>query len=103
MFALIRLTFWAALVLLVIPLGQDEQDRNIDLASPLEAVGAMRLAVSDMANICERKPELCTEGKKLMTRLGVRAKEGARLAYRAFDEHFGETEDPTTTGSVSKQ
>lgn len=102
MFGLIRLSFWAALVLLVIPFGQHDDAANIDLASPMEAVSAVRLAVSDIAGICERKPELCAESRKLMATLGQRAREGVRIAYEALDDRFGDAEDPTTTGSVSK-
>ena len=77
------------------------------------------ITIGDVTGICERKPEVCEVGGALVGSMGVRAREGARLAYEALDGQFGEAEaesalarpseatpafDPEmTTGSVPAQ
>jgi hypothetical protein len=97
MFFLIRTAFWFSLVLLALPLGgTDENGRSV---GPVEALAAAREAVSDVAGICERKPDVCVTGLAALQTIGVRAREGARIAYEALDEQYGE-QDSTATGSV---
>jgi hypothetical protein len=97
MFFLIRTAFWFSLVLLALPLGgTDENGRSV---GPIEALSAAREAVGDMAGMCERKPDVCVTGRAALQTIGVRAREGARLAYEALDEQYGE-KDTTATGSV---
>lgn len=97
MFFLIRTAFWFSLVLLALPLGStDENGRSV---GPIEALSAAREAVSDMAGMCERKPDVCVTGRAALQTIGVRAREGARLAYEALDDQYGE-KDETATGSV---
>lgn len=95
---LIRAAFWFSLVLLFLPLstGPDGESQ----VSPLQALFAAREAVSDIAGICERKPEVCETGKAAMQTIGVRARESARIAYELLDEQFGKPDTATQTGSV---
>lgn len=97
MFFLIRTAFWFSLVLLVLPLGAAGD--NGHSVGPVQALSAAREAVSDMAGLCERKPDVCETGRAALQTIGVRAREGARLAYEALDEQYGDRDD-TLTGSV---
>lgn len=97
MFFLIRTVFWFSLVLLVLPLGGiDENGRSV---GPVEALSAAREAMTDVAGMCERKPDVCETGRAAFQTIGVRAREGARIAYETLDEQYGD-KDETATGSV---
>lgn len=84
---LIRMTFWFSLVLLALPLGtgsgENSEERTVGLFSTLMAA---REAATDIAGLCERKPEVCATGRAAFHTIGERAKEGARIAYDMLDE-----------------
>lgn len=98
---LIRGAFWFSLVLLALPLGGGNDETPS--VGALQALIAAREAVGDVAGICERKPEVCETGRHAMHTIGVRAREGARIAFEVLDEKYGEQPDTATmTGSVAK-
>ena len=97
---LIKSAFWLSLVLLVIPLGGAQEDGAQPAVGPVETFFAARAVIDDVSGLCERRPEACEVGKSALHTIGVRAKEGARIAYGMLDEHFGETGEPLHTGSV---
>lgn len=98
---LIKSAFWLSLVLLVIPLGGGDDDQPA--VGPVETFFAARAVIDDVSGLCERRPEACEVGRSAMQTIGVRAREGARLAYGVLDQHFGEHEAPLHTGSVPAQ
>ncbi len=89
MFFLIRAAFWLSLVLLVIPFGVS-QGSGSNSVGPVQALSAAREAVGDIAGMCERKPDVCETGRSAFHTIGVRAREGAKLAYQYLDEKLGE-------------
>lgn len=96
---LIKSAFWLSLVLLLIPFGGQNAEGDTNVGA-LDTFLAARAVVTDMANLCERRPDACEIGKSALNTIGVRAKEGARIAYGLLDEHFGEKQ-PLHTGSVA--
>lgn len=105
---LIKSAFWLSLVLLVIPFGGNDGEGQPTIGA-VEAFFAARAVVDDMSGLCERRPEACEVGRSALHTIGVRAREGARIAYGMLDEHFGEQPaaldvaeggDPMHTGSV---
>lgn len=100
---LIRAAFWFSLVLLALPLniGQDEDGR--EAVGPLQALGAAREAVGDIAGICQRKPEVCETGMSAMHTITARARETAKIAAEILDteEDAALPDTATTTGSVA--
>ena len=96
---LIKSAFWLSLVLLVIPFGGTGADGEQSIGAT-ETFLAARAVIDDMSGLCERRPEACEAGRAAMHLIGVRAREGARIAYGVLDEHFGEESEPIHTGSV---
>ena len=82
---LIRMAFWFSLVLLALPL--DPAGEGSPGVNPGQAFFAAREAVDDLSGICERKPEVCEVGKAAMQTIGVRAREGARIAFDMLEEN----------------
>ena len=95
---LIRTTFWFSLVLLMLPFNTGAE--NNDTVSPVQALFAAREAVGDIAGMCERKPEVCATGKSALHTIGVRAREGARIAYEVLDEQLDEPDPTIQTGTI---
>lgn len=95
---LIRMGFWFSLVLLMLPLGKGSEDAPS--VGAIQAFFAASEAVSDVAGICERKPDVCETGKSALQTIGVRAREGARIAYDLLDGQFGQPDPSISTGSI---
>lgn len=96
---LIKSAFWLSLVLLVLPLGGGNEEGEPAVGA-FETFSAARAAIDDLTGLCERQPEVCEVGRSALHTIGVRAREGARIAYGMLDEQLDETGDPIHTGSV---
>ena len=98
---LIKSAFWLSLVLLLIPFGGEGSGDEASVGA-VETFIAARAVIGDVAGLCERRPDACEVGKSALHTIGVRAKEGARIAYGMLDEHFGDEEaaQPLHTGSI---
>ena len=87
---IIKTVFWFSLVLLIIPLDTSETSGDHHTIGAFDAFFAAREAIGDVGAMCERKPEVCEIGRSAMHTIGIRAREGARLAYSMLDEHMGD-------------
>lgn len=87
---LIKSAFWLSLVLLLIPIGGSGDAETDPRVGAIEAFFAAQAVVSDVAGLCERKPDACEVGKSALHTIGVRAKESARIAYTMLDEQLPE-------------
>ena len=97
---IIRSAFWLSLVLLLVPFGAGAEG-DADTVGPVEAFIAARGAIGDISGMCERQPDVCEVGKSAIYTIGVRAREGARMAMAAIEDHGAEQDDALTTGSVA--
>ncbi len=95
---IIRSAFWLSLVLLLVPFGGTGADGE-ETVGPVEAFLAARGAIGDISGMCEREPEVCEIGKSAIYTIGVRAREGARMAMAAIEDEETETAE-ITTGSI---
>lgn len=104
---IIRTAFWLALVIAFIPVRQSDLQEGVRPVSPLETVGLATAVASDLGRFCERNTATCATGGALFSQMGIKAREGARLAYQWFDDGTGGTEtaavspDPVQTGSLA--
>ncbi len=98
---LIKVAFWLGLVLLFIPYGngQGEQASNI---GPLQVLHTTAEVARDFSGICERKPDTCQSGRAILKAVGMRVREGARIAYDALDKKLADDDHDLQTGSVEK-
>ncbi|MGG7519526.1 DUF5330 domain-containing protein [Allorhizobium undicola] len=97
MWFLIKGTFWFTLVLVVLSyMGSPEGENSaatpsFDMANAIVAVtGAYDYA----RGLCEEKPDVCEKGSQTLHAIGVRAREGALVAYQFLNRQFGEGEAP---------
>ncbi|MHB2265928.1 DUF5330 domain-containing protein [Aliihoeflea sp. PC F10.4] len=93
---LFKSAFWLSIALLFIPLAPSG-DTNEPQVGAVDAFFAARDAIGDVSGICERRPDVCEVGGALVGSLGMRAREGARMAYEALDGQFG-----SDTGKASR-
>jgi hypothetical protein len=80
MFFLLRIAFWLAVVCILLPSGtkSTSPEAKIDASEAVTLAGA---AVFDMRRFCERQPDACVTGGKVMVALGHKAEAGARTIY----------------------
>lgn len=97
---IIRSVFWLSLVLLLVPFGGTGAN-DAETVGPVEAFIAARGAIGDISGMCERRPEVCEIGRSAIHTIGVRAREGARMAIAAIEDEGEETDTALMTGSVA--
>jgi len=93
MWFLIKGTFWFAAVLVVLSYFGNRPATDTESASALQvgdAVAAATEAYQYVSAICAEKPDVCEKGAETFSALGVRAKEGARVAFELLDKQFGD-------------
>jgi len=111
MWFLIRGAFWFSLVLVMLPIfDQDATDRlakepGVELT---DALGAASGIISYATDLCTQKPDVCVKSAETFSTLGVRAREGARVAYTYLDTQFtdetaAKAADAVKTGTVAAQ
>lgn len=76
MFFLLRMTFWIALLLLLLPLGLKGTTGND--VSMFDAFGAVQAVVSDAGGFCQRQPDACAVGGQMVSHLTEKAQAGAQ-------------------------
>lgn len=95
MWSLIKGAFWFSLVLLLLPLFDSAEKKDVATAPAVElgsAVSAASEALAYMTSICAEKPDVCIEGAKAMEAIGHRARNGARVAYDFLDDKLAATD-----------
>jgi len=103
---LIRACFWLALVIAFIPANPADMEPGQRSVSTMETVGLAQSVASDIGSFCQRNSETCETGGILISQMGKKAREGARIAYTWLDERYGKEEnevvDGVATGSLTK-
>jgi len=112
MFFLLRMAFWLALVLVLLPREKTPESEKLPQVDASQAVQAATSAVNDMSQFCKRQPAACEVGGQAATVIGVRAQQGARKIYHMITDKkppdhtgsIGETgkADPTLAETVSR-
>jgi hypothetical protein len=54
-----------------------------------DAISAATGAYTYLAAMCAEKPDVCEKGGETLSALGIRATEGARVAFELLDKQFG--------------
>src|SRR5215469_5568652 len=80
MFFLLRMAFWLALVLLLLPREKTPEKEKLPRVSASDAAHAATAAVSDMSQFCKRQPAACEVGGQAATVI----QEGARKIYQSI-------------------
>ncbi|HEY1364138.1 MAG TPA: DUF5330 domain-containing protein [Xanthobacteraceae bacterium] len=85
---LLRLGFWLALVLVVLPRGGSQLPTSVNLSAG-EAMSAAKATVTDVGSFCERQRDACTVGSQAAAVIGQRAQAGAKVLYGYLRDHMG--------------
>lgn len=91
MWFLIKGSIFFAAVLVVLsyfsnrPLTANENAGALQMG---DAISAATGAYSYIAGLCAEKPDVCEKGVETLSVLGVRAAEGAHVAFELLDSHF---------------
>lgn len=109
----IKTAFWLGLVIALIPINSSDLPSGERAVSTLETVGLAKSVVSDVASFCQRNEETCETGSLLISQMGAKAREGAKVAYTWLDKRYGPESnlagdnkskpvDPVETGSLAQ-
>lgn len=105
MLFLLRTAFWLTLVLVLIPLGSDDESTNDRAADvdPVSAFLAAQATMSDIGGFCSRNPQACETGGNALSVIGSRAQDGARIVYEFLDTKIADrsANETLTTGSTT--
>ncbi len=113
MWFLIRGAFWFSLVLVMLPIFDEEASTRLKDENGVQltdALGAAAGAISYVGSLCSEKPDVCVKGAETFSALGSRAREGALVAYTYLDTQFADdktspdkiaTTDAVVTGTVA--
>jgi hypothetical protein len=101
MWFFLRMTFWLAVVLVLLPSGGSQTAPNSQISAS-EAFSAARGAVTDFEHFCDRQQEACVVGSRTAVTRGQRAQAGAKMLYEFLTERLGsdESESVRTRDSV---
>ena len=91
MWFLLRMTFWLAVVLVLLPTGGSQTAPKAQVSAS-EAYLAARGAVTDFEHFCERQQEACVVGSRTAVTLSQRAQAGAKMLYEFLGERLGSNE-----------
>jgi hypothetical protein len=94
---LLRLAFWFAVVLVLLP-SVGSQPTPKSQVGTTEAMSAAKAAMNDMRGFCDRQPEACTIGSQAAVTIGQRAQAGAKMLYEFLNEQLG----PQDTGAIGR-
>lgn len=100
---LIRGAFWFSLVLVMLPIFDNDASSRLKAEDGVEltdALGAAAGAISYIGSLCSEKPEVCVKGAETFSTLGSRAREGARVAYTYLDTQFADEAENNKADSV---
>jgi uncharacterized protein DUF5330 len=101
MWFLLRMAFWLAVVLVLLPTGALQTAPKSQVSAG-EAFSAARGAVTDLEHFCERQQEACVVGSRTAVTLGQRAQAGAKMLYDFLGERLRSNESRSlrTTESI---
>jgi hypothetical protein len=85
---LIKITFWLAILLAVLPSIGSQPGSQVSV-SVLEAMAAAKATVNDLQSFCARQPETCAVGSQAAIAFAHRAQAGAKLFYEYLSEQLG--------------
>jgi hypothetical protein len=101
MWFLLRMTFWLAVVLVLLPTS-GLQTTPKSQVSASDALSAGRGALTDFEHFCERQQEACVVGSRTAMTLGQRAQAGAKMLYEFLSQRLesDESKSVRTTDSI---
>ena len=88
MWFLLRVAFWLGVVLVILPTFGSQPVPQSQVGA-LDTMSAAKVAISDLQQFCERKPDACTIGSQTAVTLGHRAQVGAKMLFDFFNDQFG--------------
>jgi hypothetical protein len=103
MWFLIKGSIFFAAVLVVLsyfsnrPVGETDAAGTVQMG---DAISAATGAYSYIAGLCAEKPDVCAKGAETLSVLGVRAAEGAHVAFELLDSHFGDNKEKAANGTA---
>lgn len=81
---ILRAAFWLCLVVFLIP-GDPANGKPAPAAVAIAALQSVRGAIADVAGLCERQPDVCSNGMAALQAVAAKARVGAALFEAAVE------------------
>jgi len=90
MWFLIKGTFWFSMALVALSYfnSQPAENANGPKLEVTDAVIAAGGVYAYLTEICSQRPEVCEKGGETLNALGLKAREGAYVAFEFLDQQF---------------
>lgn len=95
---LLRAAFWLSLVLFLIP--SEPGNGNGPRAGVFEAVLAARGALADLAGMCTRQPDVCSNGGVALQAFGDKVRTGAAMLSETLGDRLGGSGNAAAQGTL---
>lgn len=83
---ILRAAFWLSLVVFLIP--SESGKGTGPAAGALQAIVAARGALADLAGMCSRQPEVCSQGGAALQAFGDHARVAVGVLYQTLGSQF---------------
>jgi hypothetical protein len=100
MWFLLRMTFWLAVVVVLLPTGGSQTAPKSQVSAG-EALSAAQGAVTDFEHFCGRQEKACEVGSRTAATLSHRAQAGAKMLYEFLSERLGSCESKSARNTDS--
>jgi len=102
MFFLLRMAFWLGVVCVLLPSGSHSgtADPQINVTQAITLASA---AMSDARGFCDRQPQACVVGGKVVSALGHKAAAGARTLYGFVTARLSEGKSDTSGADTASR
>jgi len=101
MFFLLRLAFWLGVVCVLLPSGGKQASPDAQI-NATQAVTLASAAVSDARGFCDRQPDACKVGGKVVLALGQKAEAGARTLFQLVTASISKKSEPAPKTAEQK-
>jgi len=81
MFFLLRIAFWLCVICVLLPGGGSSTSSPEAQINATQAVTLASAAVYDVSGFCDRQPDACKVGGRVVVAIGQKAEAGARTLY----------------------
>lgn len=98
---LLKMAFWLAVAVLLIPTGGDSSHRA-ELVGTGDAVSAAYGVLDDLRGFCGRQPEACEIAGRVGATFAEKAQVGARMLYEFLRDHAGDRSAAMATGGAAE-
>lgn len=92
---LIKTAFWLTIVILLLPIPEDQQNASGPMISASDAISVLSTALNDARGFCTRNPDACVTSAAAVQTFGTRAQYASKMLHDFITDKLDETRNLT--------